>query len=244
MKTALATLLIGFVLAVAAIALAAKWLIPANEDPTPSQITVLGESRLVGEPDRAVVTFYLRKSGKTVDAAQKQASALMAKVIAALDEAGINKEDIKTSHISISQEWNSSNKPPTAHRVSSTVTITVHNVQHVGRVVDTCVATGLTRLGHVTYDVRSPKWKEKGLREALDNAHKRADDVAKQLGRPLGRVLSVRERTEWETEPAQRRRGYVTSIHGAASFDEWMPTTRSLPGQHALTTVAEVVYEL
>lgn len=244
MKGAIAAVVIGFVLAVGALVVGAKWLSSPKQPASPAQITVTGESRLVGEPDTAEVRFYLRKSAKTVDAAQKQASDLMAKVIAALEEAGIKKEDIKTSRMSITQEWSSSRDPPSAHRVASTVTITVHDVQHVGRVVDTAVASGLTRLQGVTYDVRSPKWREKGLRQALHNARKRAEDMAKGMGQPLGRVVSVRERAEWQTAPGEARRWHSGFVRGAASFDEMVPTTRSLPGQHALVTLVEVVYEL
>jgi len=243
MKGAIAAVVIGFVLAVAALAVGAKWLTPKEPLSAP-QITVTGESRLVGEPDTAVVSFGVTKSAKTVVEGQKLVSELISKVIEAVQEAGVKKEDMRTSYMSISQDWDYKKNRPSGYSVSSTLTITVRNVQHVGRIVDTAVASGLNRLKGVSYDVRSSKWKQKGMREALQNARKRAEDMAKGVGRPLGRVVSVRERAERQTSPGGYGRWRWGDAVAEAFPPREEPITRALPGQQALHTQVQVVYEL
>jgi uncharacterized protein YggE len=244
MKAAIAGILIGFVLAVGAMAINGKWLAAKEAPAAPSQITVTGESRLVGEPDTAEVSFALSKTAKTVTAAQDQASDAIRAVIAALGEAGVKKEDIDTSRMSVDQDWDYGAQRSKSFRVASMVTVTVHNVQHVGRVVDTAVAHGLPRLTGVQYDVRSPKWRDKGMREALANARERAEAMAKGVSRPLGRVVSVRERAEWQRAPGDYAYGWAEGSSISTDRAWAMPRTRSLPGQRALKTEVEVVYEL
>ena len=131
----------------------------------------------------------------------------------------------------------------------STLTMTVSNVQDVGRVVDTAGANGLIRVHWVNYDVRSPKWREKALREALADARRKAEAMAAGGGRPLGRVVSVREKTEWQTSPEDEYYSARPSTWGfwdarLSSLPEAMPRTRALPGQRALTVQVEAVYQL
>jgi uncharacterized protein YggE len=240
MKGALAAVVIGFVLAVGAVALSSKWL--AAPEPLPHVITVTGESRLVGEPDTAVVSFGVSKSAKTVAAGQRQVATLMNKVIAAVIAAGVKKEDIATSDLSIYQNWDYKKNVSTGFTVSNTVTITVRNVQHVGHIIDTAIAAGLNRLQGVSYYIRSPEWKKKATREALANARERAEAMAKGAGRRLGRVVSVREGAEWQAAPQEG----LYYGHAAYPYSgmEAPPATRALPGQRAMTLQVEVVYEL
>lgn len=247
MKSTLLALVIGFVLAVGGIALGARWLGASHYDS--HTLSVTGEARLVGEPDMARIRFGVEKSGKTVVETQKRMSEVISKVIAVTQKLGVKKEDIATSDINITQGWDYKKRAPRGYTISSTLTITARNVQHVGDIIDTAIAGGLNRMEGVSYDVRSPEWRKKALREALDKARQKADAMAASVGRPLGRVISVREGYESQASPADeydsnnafrqlRTLGYLSERR------ESMPMTRSLPGQRALTVSVEVVYEI
>ena len=241
MRGAIAAVVIGFVLGVGAIVLGSRWVRAAH--PVSHLLTVTGESRLIGEPDTARVMFGVARSAKTVAEGQKRVLEVISRVISALQVAEVKKEDVATSDLNIRQGWDYRKNIPTGYEVSTTLTITVRNVQHVGRVVDTAVANGLNRLEGVSYDVLSPRWRQKALREALANAREKAEAMAAGIGRPLGRVVSVSEQAEWQSSPAEEY--YVPQVAAARAMEgEYVPRTRSLPGQRALTVQVEVAYQL
>jgi uncharacterized protein YggE len=242
MKTAVVALLCGFVLAVAAMLLGGKMVSPKGR--TAHTITVAGESRLVGEPDTGLVALGVTKSGKTVSEVQGLLAAALDKVIAAVQAAGVKKEDIATSDLSLTQDWDWRGNRPSGYSASTRLTVTVRDVQQVGRVVDSAVSSGLNRLDGVSYQVRDPKWREKALGEALDNARAKAEAMARRTGAHLGRVASIQERGERQTSPAEEQ--YASQEWAAASRDKYEAprAPRALPGQRALTVQVEVVYEL
>jgi len=183
MKSPVAGIAIGFLLALAAVVVGTKWL---GARPMPHVITVTGESRLVGQPDTAMVMFGIEKSANTVAEGQKLVSAVVNKVIAAVQAAGAAKQDVATSALNVSQGWDYHKHVPKGYNVSTMLTVTVRDVQAVGRVIDVAVASGLNRLQGVRYDVRTPAWRQKALREALVNAHEKAQAMATDVGPTAG----------------------------------------------------------
>jgi len=247
-KSAVAAIVVGFVLAAGAMAIGARWLGAAHDQPR--VITVTGDSRLTGEPDLARLMFGVQKSGKTVAEAERLMSDVISKVIAVVEKAGVKKQDVATSELQIRQGWDYRKNRPSGYEVSTMLTITVRNVQHVGRVVDSAVANGLNRLEGVSYDVRGPEWRRKALAEALAEARAKAEAMAAGTGQHLGRVVSVREAMVSQASPADeyydrrfRSLGYLDAS-GKLPEEEAMPRTRSLPGQRAMIVQVEVVYEL
>jgi len=230
------------------IALGAKWL--GAWSSRSHVVVVTGESRVVGEPDTALVMFGVEKSARTVAEAQQRVSQLMDRTISALQAAGVKKEDVATSDLRIDQGWDYEKNAPKGFTVTNTITVTVRDVQRVGRIIDTAVASGLNRLQGVQYDVRSRAWEEKALRQAIDDARDKAGKIASAAGRPLGRVVSLRQEAQWEASPEEEY--YATTLSGTLSWrqtplagaSQAMPATRALPGQRSLTLQVEVVYQL
>jgi uncharacterized protein YggE len=227
-------------------AIGARWLGVTHSQPR--VITVTGESRLTGEPDLARLMFGVQKSGKTVAEAEKLMSDVISRVIAAVEKAGVTKQDVATSELQIRQGWDYRKNRPSGYEVSAMLTITVRNVQHVGRVVDSAVANGLNRLEGVSYDVRSAEWRRKALHEALGKAREKAEAMAAGTGQRLGPVVSVREAMVSQASPADeyydRSYGGFMDAYAKSSGEAEMPRTRSLPGQRAMMVEVEVVYEL
>lgn len=245
MKGTIVAAVVGVALALGTIGVSRGW--QAGAGAAVRSITVKGESRLTGEPDTARAVFGVAKTGKTVVEGQKRMAEAISKVIAALGEAGVKKEDVATSELSISQGWDYRKNVPRGFDVSCALTVTVRNVQHVGRVVDAAVASGLNRLRGVSYEVHGDRWREKALREALDQAREKAQLIAARTGRRLGRVLSVQEIEEWQASPMEDyyAGGYARyRFEGEYYAREAMPKTRALPGTRAMTVQVEAVYAL
>ncbi len=242
MKGTIAGIAVGFLLAIAATALGAKWL--ARSPSEAHVIRVSGEGRLVGEPDLARLMFGVTKSGKTVGEAQQKMAETISKVITAVQTGGVTKEDITTSDVSIEQAWDYKRHIPSGYTVSSTLTITVRDVSRVGRVIDLAIATGLNRLQGVSYDVRSPEWRKKAFGEALADARDKAQRIAAGLGRPLGQVLSAQENGERQASPEEEYSPPLSTLFYAGEAMPATPRTRALPGRRALMVRVDVAYEL
>jgi uncharacterized protein len=242
------TLIIGLVMGVGltlAILLAGKAELGGNPH-NPPTITVTGEARLTAQPDTALVTFGLEKTGKTAAEAQEKISQVLNKVIAALQAAGIKKADIYTSEYAIGDNgwyWGSNPKETT---VSSNLTITVRKVELVGQMVDTAVANGLTSMQGVRYEIRDPKWKDKVLQEALVDARRKAEVLVPAAEKSRLRLIRLTEQALRQAAPDEpvypSASGLVSRKIIPLEYGEGLPRTRSLPGQRVITVTLEAVY--
>jgi uncharacterized protein len=240
MKALILGLVLGFVLTLATLLIAEAG--PERSTHRTPTITVTGEARLTGEPDTALVTFGLEKDGKTVTEAQEKLAQGLDKVIAALQAAGIKKEDIYTSDYSIGDNWWYWGGKSKTATVSSTLTVTVRKVQLVGRVVDTALANGLNRMQGVSYEIRDPRWKDKALQEALADARRKAEALVPASEKSRLSLLSLAEKETWQTAPDEEYSGYPGGLAAKSYMADSLPRTRSLPGQRAMTVTLEAVY--
>jgi uncharacterized protein len=121
----------------------------------------------------------------------------MASVRAALKAAGIADRDIQTSSINLNPDYRyeeGRNPVLTGYRASNEVSIRFRDIANTGRILDALVAQGANQINGPSFSLDKP---EEALDEAriaaLATARRRADVYARQLGKRVGRILSVSE---------------------------------------------------
>jgi uncharacterized protein YggE len=183
-------------LALAALALFAAG--PARGADAPS-IRVSGTGEIAAPPDTGHLSAGVSTEAPTAAEAVRANGEAMTRVLAALDAAGIPKQDVQTSGFSVFPVYAESTGPRAqpriaGHRVSNQVTVRVAGVEKVGGVLDQLVASGANEVGGVSFSIGDPApLLDEARKRALADARRKAEVYAATAGARLGRLLAIDE---------------------------------------------------
>lgn len=170
---------------------------PARAE-TPS-IRVDGAGEVSAAPDTGLLSAGVTSEAATAADAVRANGAAMEQVLAALEAAGIAKQDVQTSGFSVFPVFAEGAGPPappriSGYRVSNQVTVRVAGVEKVGGVLDRLVAAGANELGGVSFSVGAPDpLLDEARKRALADARRKAEVYATSAGVRLGRLLAIEE---------------------------------------------------
>jgi uncharacterized protein YggE len=200
-------------------------------------ITVLGHGRAETAPDQAEVVLGVEVVRPTAGEARAEAAAVMDRVFAALRDAGIAADDVRTSDLSLGAEIEyRPDGPPRrlGFRLANRVTVRVAP-DGVSGVVDRAVAAGATSLDGVSFRVRDETTARlAALGSAMEDARAAAEAIASAAGVRLGAVRSVREAPEGGMVPVAR----------LAVMEMKAADTPIAPGLSRIEAALEVSWEL
>jgi uncharacterized protein YggE len=160
----------------------------------PTGITVNGTGSVATVPDRAEFSFGVTSTGRTASAALTANSAEVAKVIAALKQAGVAAADIQTQFVSLSPRTTENGEAIIGYIAHNSVSARLRNLDAAGAVIDAAVAAGANEVfgPNLTSSDRNELYRT-ALRAAIANAKAKATTIAAAAERTLGRVLAVVE---------------------------------------------------
>lgn len=161
-------------------------------------INVNGDGEISVTPDIAYVSFGVTTEKTSVGQAQKSNSTTMNNVIAAIKKAGVAGEDIKTSSYTISPKYNyeekTGNSTIVGYTVTSTLSVTVKNINSVGSIIDTAVANGANNSNGITFGVSDyEKYYNTALIKAVLNAKAKAQVIADSIDIKLSIPAKITE---------------------------------------------------
>ena len=151
----------------------------ADDDPR-STISVVGDGRVLVQPDVALASFGVEATGQTLADAQAQASTRMQAVVDTLTGLGVSRDDIRTTRLSASPIYDpKDNSVIRGYRAANSVQVKLRQLDQVGAVVDAVTAAGANRVDGLSFAVDNlepPKGQARAL--ALQNARAKADQLA------------------------------------------------------------------
>jgi uncharacterized protein YggE len=203
-----------------------------------SGISVVGEGIVVAQPTQARVTFGVEVIERSLSAAQRSAASQMDAVVNRLLELGVDRSDIQTVRFSVQPEYNQQVRPPAlvGFRVSNAVSAKLKDVNTIGTTLDAVVEAGAVRVNHIQFEMADPAaLKDQAREQAMNNARRKAEQLARLSGVALGRPIRIEESD----------RGDVTPVAAAPAAREAMQaTTPILPGELQVQTTVHVVYAI
>jgi uncharacterized protein YggE len=130
--------------------------------------------------------------------AQAAATSTMTAVIDALKAAGIDEKDIQTTNYSVNviQEYDTNGYPAriSGYQVMNQVNVMVRDLDKLGEILDAAVQAGANSIYGVNFIVTDSSGAATQARTAaIDDATKKAQEIADATGMTLGKVLSVSE---------------------------------------------------
>jgi uncharacterized protein len=148
------------------------------------------------KPDVADVTIGVsvqrdRAGDASVDAANE-----MAKVIAALQAAGVAAEDIQTTTLSLDPVYDYDRSPALiiGYQATNLVNVTIRDLANAGPTIDAAVDAGATSIGSISFRLEDPAVLESQAREqAMTSARAKADELAAAAGVTITGVISIIE---------------------------------------------------
>lgn len=170
---------------------------------TSRYITVVGTGHVTLAPDIARINVGAEATASTVAEAKTEVDRQVAAILAALQEMGIAEGDIQTSHYGIYYERGpfppvmregAVAEPQGGYHVSSTLRVTIRDIDAAGDVLDAVVEAGANQVHGIQFTVSDDKaWQSQARELAVADAKARAGELADLSGVELGQVLSISE---------------------------------------------------
>lgn len=192
-------------------------------------------------PDMATITTGVATEAPTAAEAMRLNREKMSAVVAALRRQGVEQKDIQTSGLNLSPQYTyRDNEPPLlrGYQASNNVSVTVYDLNNLGKVVDAVVASGANQISGVGFGLRDPKAaQDDARREAVRALKAKADLYAQATGL---RVKGLRMLSEGGgVEPP--RPMYRALAQNVMAEDAGTPIE---PGQLTVRIEIQGVYEL
>lgn len=167
-------------------------LVPRDRD----TITISGTGKITSKPDLAVVSLGLYSEGKEVPVIQDDNSKKVNAIIGSLKKLGIAEDDIQTSNYTISPKYDYSNgtQSVNGYTVSQSLTVKVRDLSRIGQVLSDAGNAGANQINGVTFSIDDPAaLKVQARAKAIEDARKKADELAKAMGVDIVRVVTFSE---------------------------------------------------
>jgi uncharacterized protein YggE len=210
-------------------------------------IWVSGTGEVTVTPDIAILEVGVEAQKMTVAEAQAEAAAAMDRVMTALTDSGIKKEDIQTRYFRIRQQTRYDNftdqETVTGYRVTNTVSAKIREIENAGNIIDAAVRAGgdLVRINNLSFTVDDPSvYYDEAREKATANAREKAEKLAKQTGVKLGDPTFISESA------------YTPSPYGGISYgmsEAPVPApvviqTPLSPGETEITLTVQIAYSI
>jgi uncharacterized protein len=163
------------------------------------KITVTGTGTVTGTPDQLVLSMGVQTNASSVSIALRQANEAATRVIHALKSGGVHKADIQTSGLSIEPNYSNGSQVPVGYGVSEQLTATLRDLAKAGSQIQAAATAGgnATTVSGVSLNLAdTSRLLARARAAAVRDAHAKASQFARGLGRALGTVVSVSDQSQ------------------------------------------------
>ncbi|MEO8815893.1 MAG: SIMPL domain-containing protein [Mycobacterium sp.] len=179
----------------AAVAMSGCDAAPSGGDQQSRQVTVIGSGQVQGIPDTLTADAGIEFVATDVTSAMNQTGERQQAVIDALIDAGVDRNDISTTQVSLQPQYGASDNSITGYRAGNTIRVKVER-ESASQVLAVIIRAGgdATRINGVSYSIEDDSHLVRDARErAFNDARDRAEQYAELSGLRLGRVVSISE---------------------------------------------------
>ena len=217
-------------------------------------ISVSGYGEAVAVPDIATFSFSVVSEKPTVAAAQADATTKANAATAYLKKASIDAKDMQTTDYSVSPMYDYVQKACVGgycpggeqvlrgYQVRQTTTVKVRDTEKAGELLGGVGSTGATEVSGLQFTFDDPSAVEDEARQkAIADAKAKANELAKQLGVSIVRVVSFNESGSGVPMPYAYGRG---GIEMATQAMDAKVAPDISTGQNKITSNVQVTYEI
>jgi uncharacterized protein len=233
-----ATVALLAALATALVALAGCSGSGTNSDGAPiNTVTASGTGTSQAAPDTAEMSFGVTTMSSNAKSALNDAAKTAEQIASAVKKQGIADEDIQTRDVSVYPQTTDQNGKQviTGYQSSLSVQVKVRDISKLGDIISAANSAGANTISGPTFTIDDPApVRAKAIDEAVADAHKSAEAMAKAAGKSVGGVLSLSSSD-------------VGSVPGPMYSADVARAAKSVPiepGQLDITANVVVIFEL
>lgn len=227
-----------------------------GQNPIVATINVSGIGEVFAIPDVGKVTFSVVSTAKTASAAQEASATDMNRIIEALEKAGVEEKDIKTSNYNLYPKYEYQRQvvncvvapcPPinrqvqVGFEVNQSVNVVIRDTEKAGELIATAGELGATNISSLRFEVED-------MDEVREEARELAIADAKTKAKKLARDLDVRLVKIVNYNDNQGRGGFydgAVATLEAFGGDTAVKVAPQLPvGETKVTSQISITYEI
>jgi len=213
------------------LALPATAFAQTEEVPT---IRVSGSGTITVAPDIAMFNLGVSSTSDNAQAGLRENTALMDRVIAAIQEFGVAEDDITTNQFSIQQMWHpvfdrfhmDMMGGENQYTVTNSITITVRDLDAIGDIIAAGVGAGANMSGNIWFNLEnSGELYYEALTLAIEDAARKSRTMAAALDTSITGIVTVMETSGWASPGLSRGHGFAldSSLWMMRHASEWGP---------------------
>ena len=181
-----------------AVALAAGLIVfscmTAQAEDSRRSITTTGNGVVIAQNNRAVMYLAVETMSPDAKQAAQDNANIMTKVKHAVIGAGAAPDKIETDNYTMYPvyEYDKGKVKSRKYEINNRMKVVVEDLTKAGTVMDAAISAGANRIENIMFTVRNPgKYKDDALREAAQDARRKADIIAASLGKTVTNIISV-----------------------------------------------------
>lgn len=221
--------------------------------PVSNVISVSGEGEVFAVPDVATFLFSVIEERPTAGEAQESAARKINEALSFIKGKGVEESDMKTTNFNLYPQYEFRREPcigfdcpPSGERVlvgfevNQTVEVKVRDTTKAGEIIAGIAEFGISNISGLSFTVDDKEILEREARSlAIDDARKKAKELARDLGVSLVRVVSFSE----SGQPVFfERLSFDTSASAIGGSVETVP---NLPiGENKIVSRVTITYEI
>lgn len=208
-----------------------------------NQITVSGQGKVYAKPDVAIVSLGVNTTGATVAAVTKNNTDEMNAVIGAIKALKIDEKDIQTTNYNLSPLYNYTEKLGSVfqgYTLSQNIDVKIRDFTKIGDVLSQATLKGANLVGGLQFTIDNPEqFKEQARAKAIAQAKSNAQNLAKESGIDLGKLINVYE----SSNPYPVVYNSIAKGMGGAT-PEAAPVPTVQPGQQEIDVTINLTYQV
>lgn len=159
-------------------------------------INVVGQGNLSVTPDVAYISIGLATKANTAKEAQSKNATAFSNVQKVLfDSYKLDKKDVLTSGYQVQPNYTYADKAEpkiTSYSATQTIQITYRELAKIGILLDDLSGVGVNQMNGIRFDTeKRQEYEIQAIDDAMNNAHLKAQAIAKNAGKELKGVLNV-----------------------------------------------------
>jgi len=193
-RTRLAALLAVALVGTALLSGCKTEIVTAPESEQLGTVTASGTGSVAAAPDQAVMSFGVTRQNANAKVALDEASKVAEEITAAIKGEGVADEDIQTQSVSVYPiSTDSGDKSTiTGYQASLSVSATVRDLEKLGDIITAATSAGADTVNGPTFTVDDDAtYREEAIQEAVDDARRSAEAMAKAAGKQVGDVVKL-----------------------------------------------------
>ncbi|PKK96006.1 MAG: hypothetical protein CVV59_00770 [Tenericutes bacterium HGW-Tenericutes-4] len=206
--------------------------VEAQEQKFEKKITLTGMGEIISVPNVATISLGIETISENLELAQNENKVKINKLIEALLEYGIKKENIKTTQFNVYEQWDySSSRKRIGYNVTNVLQLETSELENLGNVITLATKNGANLFHNVAFSIKE---KDSLYNAALKKAFENAQDKFYSL---IGADATINNIQIIE-EPQYSYTPMYTTFEKAASYrdDNFL-----LAGQTPIKAVVRVI---